>query len=66
MIRLICNSKFPSGMVVLNKRLYKKFMGNLKFNSKCIFLNNNLPLKTAIVSTDVFKDLTEKGEIVWN
>ena len=64
MINLIHNPDFPNGMVVLAEDTYEQCMGNLEFNPKCIFFNKNLPLGTAVVSTDVFKKLN-KGEKVW-
>ncbi len=35
-------------------------MGKPEFNSKGIFLNNNLSPGIAIVSTDIFNELKEK------
>jgi len=59
-MKLIHNPNFPDGTVVISKDTYKKFIGNLKFSSKCVFYNNNLPPGTAVVSTDIFNEL--KGE----
>ena len=58
-MKLICNPSFPDGMVILSKDLYKKYIGNLDFNSKCIFMNNNLPPETVIVNTNAFNNLKE-------
>ena len=60
MINLKCNQYFPEGMIVVSQDLYKKFIEKLKFTSKCVFINKNLPQNIAIVSSDVFKQLTKE------
>lgn len=62
MIKLIHNPQFPSGMMILSRDTYAQCMGDLEFNLKCIFFNNNLPLGTAVVGTNIFKKLTKEKE----
>ena len=63
LINLIHNPNFPNGMMILAKDTYEQCMGNLEFDSKCVFFNKNLSLGTAVVSTDIFKKLTKGDQV---